>query len=199
MFIHRPCFIAPVELKSEKVNSTGGQEIARPWSDAATNQITKRSLCRFCFPDIMKFQMKMSCENVFHSHTVMGLHYCIETITLHFSYKIKGGNTVNKTSNIFEKWHGLLPGHSIKRQFRRTKGEVPLSPDLFSSRQCPTIERGQLWNQIHWNLNPDSAIQQWYDPWANDSISWNSVYLPVKGPWFSLPTFQNRVMGKQWE
>lgn len=41
--------------------------------------------------------------NVFHSHKVMGRHYCMETITLHFPYEIKGGNTVNKTSNLFEK------------------------------------------------------------------------------------------------
>lgn len=55
----------------------------------------------------------------------------METITLHFSYEIKEGNTVNKTSNLFEKWHGVLPGCSIKRQFRRTKGEVPLSQIYF--------------------------------------------------------------------
>lgn len=75
----------------------------------------------------------MSCENVFQSHMVMGQYYCMKTITLHFSYEIKGGNRVSKTSNLFEKWHGVLPGRSINRQFRRTKGEVPLSPDLFSS------------------------------------------------------------------
>lgn len=123
----------------------------------------------------------MSCENVFHSHKVIGRYYCMETITLHFSYEIKGGNTVNKTSNLFEKWHGVLPGCLIKRQFRRTKGEVPLSPDLFSSCQCPAMDREQLWNQILWSWNPNSAIQHRCDPWANDSMSWNSVCSPVKG------------------
>lgn len=123
----------------------------------------------------------MSCENVFHSHTVMGRYYYMETSTLHFSYRIKGGNTVNKTINLFEKWHGVLLSCSVKRQFRRTKGEVPLSPDLFSSCQCPTMGREQLWNQIFGGWNPNYAIQHRCDLWANDSMSWNSVYSPVKG------------------
>lgn len=193
----RPYSVAPIELKNRKLNSTWCQAIARPWSDAASNCVTKRSL-QILLPRYYEVPNEMSCENVFHSHTVMGWHYCMKTIAVHFFYKIKGKTQLIKPSehsNLFEKWHGLLPGHLIKRQFRRTKGGGPLSPDLFSSQQCPAIEREELWNQIHWSLNPDSAVQQWYDPGANDSISWNSVYSPVKGVLYSLLTFQNRLVG----
>lgn len=188
VFVHRPCSVAPVELQSREVNSTGGQAVSSPWSDVESDQVPKRSLRRFCFLDRYEVPNETSCENVFQSHTVMGRYYCMETITLHFSYKIKGGNTVSKTSNLFEQWHGVLPGRSIKRQFRRTKGEVPLSPDLFSSWQCPTMEREQLWNQMLWGWNPDSAIRQRCDPWARDSVSWNSVYSPVKPSLCTLPS-----------
>lgn len=153
-------------------------------------------------PGYYEVPNEMSCENAFHPCTVMHWHYCVDTITLGFSYKIKGEIQLLKTAehrNLFEEWHRFLPCLSIKRQFRRTKGEVPLSPDLFSSRQCPTIEREQLWNQIHWTLNPYYAIQHKYDPWANGFFSWNSVYSPVEEPPSFLPTLQYRSVGKQWD
>lgn len=140
VFSHRPCYVAPVKLKSREVNSTVGQAVSSPWSDAESNPGHEKEPLQILLPGYYEVPNEMSCENVFHSHMVMGWYYCMETIKRQFSYKIKGGDSVNKTSNLFEKKNGMEFSLVIR-----------LKDSLEGQKEK------SLWVQIY--FHPDSVLQ----------------------------------------